>query len=215
MEAVKTPFQRHLLAGAENYNAQCINNIATCINVKRVDLKSIYYLCNMVTPSKESRSGNTSKNTIDNMQKILFVCLGNICRSPMAEYIMKKMVNDAGREGEFEISSAATSDEVVGYDIYPPAKDCLRLHDIPFEKRGARQVSQADYDYYDLIFTMDRDNQQCMKRMFRDDEGKIRMLMTLAGKDQAIPDPWYTGDFESTYNDICEALEHFLKEKSK
>lgn len=61
------------------------------------------------------------------MQKILFVCLGNICRSPMAEYIMKKMVNDAGREGEFEISSAATSDEVVGYDIYPPAKDCLRL----------------------------------------------------------------------------------------
>lgn len=149
------------------------------------------------------------------MQKILFVCLGNICRSPMAEYIMKKMVNDDGREGEFEISSAATSDEVVGYDIYPPAKDCLRLHDIPFEKRGARQVTQADYDYYDLIFTMDRDNQQCMKRMFRDDEGKIRMLMSLAGKDQAIPDPWYTGDFESTYRDICEALGHFLKEKSK
>lgn len=215
MEAVKTPFQRHLLAGAKNYNTQCINDIATYINVKRVDLESIYYLCNMGAPAKQSRSGNTSKNTIDNMQKILFVCLGNICRSPMAEYIMKKMVNDAGREGEFEISSAATSDEVVGYDIYPPAKDCLRLHDIPFEKRGARQVSQADYDYYDLIFTMDRDNQQCMKRMFRDDEGKIRMLMTLAGKDQAIPDPWYTGDFESTYNDICEALGHFLKEKSK
>ncbi len=149
------------------------------------------------------------------MQKILFVCLGNICRSPMAEYIMKKMVNDAGREGEFEISSAATSDEVVGYDIYPPAKDCLRLHNIPFEKRGARQVTQADYEHYDLIFTMDRDNQQCMKRMFRDDEGKIRMLMSLAGKDQAIPDPWYTGDFESTYKDICEALGHFLKEKSK
>ena len=149
------------------------------------------------------------------MQKILFVCLGNICRSPMAEYIMKKMVNDAGHEGEFEISSAATSDEVVGYDIYPPAKDCLKLHNIPFEKRGARQVTQADYDHYDLIFTMDRDNQQCMKRMFRDDEGKIRMLMSLAGKDQAIPDPWYTGDFESTYKDICEALGHFLKEKSK
>lgn len=215
MEAVKTPFQRHLLAGAKNHNTQCINDITTYINVKRVDLKSIYYLCNMVTPSKESRSGNTSKNTIDNMQKILFVCLGNICRSPMAEYIMKKMVNDAGREGEFEISSAATSDEVVGYDIYPPAKDCLRLHNIPFEKRGARQVTQADYDHYDLIFTMDRDNQQCMKRMFRDDEGKIRMLMSLAGKDQAIPDPWYTGDFESTYRDICEALGHFLKEKSK
>lgn len=215
MEAVKTPFQRHLLAGAENYITQCINNIATCINVKRVDLKSIYYLCNMGTPAKKSRSGNTSRYNINNMQKILFVCLGNICRSPMAEYIMKKMVNDAGREGEFEISSAATSDEVVGYDIYPPAKDCLRLHDIPFEKRGARQVSQADYDYYDLIFTMDRDNQQCMKRMFRDDEGKIRMLMSLAGKDQAIPDPWYTGDFESTYKDICEALGHFLKEKSK
>lgn len=215
METVKTPFQRHLLAGTESHNTQCINDIITCINVKRVDLKSIYYLCNMGAPAKESQSGKTSKNTIDDMKKILFVCLGNICRSPMAEYIMKKMVNDAGREGEFEISSAATSDEVVGYDIYPPAKDCLRLHDIPFEKRGARQVTQADYDHYDLIFTMDRDNQQCMKRMFRDDEGKIRMLMSLAGKDQAIPDPWYTGDFESTYRDICEALGHFLKEKSK
>ena len=70
----------------------------------------------------------------ENKVKILFVCLGNICRSPMAEMIMKKMVKDAGREEKFEISSAATSDEVIGYDIYPPAKECLRKHDIPFRK---------------------------------------------------------------------------------
>ena len=74
------------------------------------------------------------------LTRILFVCLGNICRSPMAEMIMKKMVKDAGREEEFEISSAATSDEVVGYDIYPPAKECLKKHDIPFQKRGARHL---------------------------------------------------------------------------
>ena len=114
------------------------------------------------------------------MQKILFVCLGNICRSPMAEFIMKKMVKDAGLQDEFEISSAATSDEVIGYDIYPPAKECLRKHGIPFDKRGARQVTQNDYDYYDHIFTMDRDNQRCMKMMFGDNAGKIRPLMTLS-----------------------------------
>ena len=155
------------------------------------------------------------KNKEKQMQKILFVCLGNICRSPMAEFIMKKMVKDAGLQDEFEISSAATSDEVIGYDIYPPAKECLRKHGIPFDKRGARQVTQNDYDYYDHIFTMDKDNQRCMKSMFGDNAGKIRPLMTLAGKDQPIPDPWYTGDFESTYRDICEALGQFLEDYSR
>lgn len=144
------------------------------------------------------------------MEKILFVCLGNICRSPMAEFIMKKMVKDAGREAEFEISSAATSDEVIGYDIYPPAKECLRRHGIPFDRRGARQVTDADYAYYDRLFVMDLENRSDMKCRFHDSEGKIQLLMSLAGKEIAIPDPWYTGDFESTYRDICEALTHLL-----
>lgn len=111
---------------------------------------------------------------------------------------MKKMVKDARREEEFEISSAATSDEVIGYDIYPPAKECLRKHDIQFQKRGARQVTDEDYSYYDHIFVMDWANLREMKRRFGDEKGKIQMLMSLAGEEREIPDPWYTGDFEST-----------------
>lgn len=148
----------------------------------------------------------------ENKVKILFVCLGNTCRSPMAEMIMKKMVKDAGREEEFEISSAATSDEVIGYDIYPPAKECLRKHDIPFQKRGAWQVTDEDYSYYDHIFVMDWANLRDMKRRFGDEKGKIQMLMSLAGEEREIPDPWYTGDFESTYRDICTSLNKFLSE---
>lgn len=93
---------------------------------------------------------------------------------------MKKMVKDARREEEFEISSAATSDEVIGYDIYPPAKECLRKHDIPFQKRGARLVTDEDYSYYDHIFVMDWANLRDMKRRLGDEKGKIQMLMSLA-----------------------------------
>ena len=86
---------------------------------------------------------------------------------------MKKMVKDAGREEEFEISSAATSDEVIGYDIYPPAKECLRKHDIPFQKRGARQVTDEDYSYYDHIFVMDWANLRDMKQRFGVESGEL------------------------------------------
>ena len=91
----------------------------------------------------------------------------------MAEMIMKKMVKDAGREEEFEISSVATSDEVIGYDIYPPAKECLRKHDIPFQKRGARQVTDEDYSYYDHIFVMDWANLRDMKQRFGVESGEL------------------------------------------
>lgn len=143
------------------------------------------------------------------MEKILFVCHGNICRSPMAEFIMKKMVRDAGREDEFEIDSAATSCEEIGNDIYPPAKDTLRKHDIPFAGRHARRITQEDYDLYDHIFIMDRNNLNWLRRMFPAD-AKVQMLMSLAGEDRDVADPWYTGDFEATYDDICRALRAFL-----
>ena len=94
-------------------------------------------------------------------------------QKPDAEMIMKKMVKDAGREEEFEISSAATSDEVIGYDIYPPAKECLRKHDIPFQKRGARQVTDEDYSYYDHIFVMDWANLRDMKQRFGVESGEL------------------------------------------
>ena len=98
---------------------------------------------------------------------------GEYMQKPDAEMIMKKMVKDAGREEEFEISSAATSDELIGYDIYPPAKECLRKHDIPFQKRGARQVTDEDYSYYDHIFVMDWANLRDMKQRFGVESGEL------------------------------------------
>ena len=99
------------------------------------------------------------------MKKILFVCHRNICRSPMAEFIMKKAVADAGFSGEYEISSAATSTEETGNDIYPPAKETLRRHGIPFERRAARRITPEDYRHYDRIYVMDRNNLRWMERL--------------------------------------------------
>ncbi len=146
-------------------------------------------------------------------QKILFVCHGNICRSPMAEFIMKKLVKDAGREDEFEIASAATSTEEIGNDIYPLAKACLLKHGISFTPREARQVTCSDYDYYDRIFLMDRNNLCWLRNVLpkvKDERGKIQLLMSLTGSNCDVADPWYTGDFERTYQDITEALSHLL-----
>ncbi|WP_314819014.1 low molecular weight protein-tyrosine-phosphatase [Alloprevotella tannerae] len=144
-------------------------------------------------------------------QKILFVCHGNICRSPMAEFLMKKLAKDAGREREFEIDSVATSTEEIGNDMYPPAQRCLRNHGVPFEHRAARQMTQADYDYYDRIFVMDRNNLRRLPMIGIEDKAdKISLLMTLIGEDRDVADPWYTRDFEKTYADLCAALPRIL-----
>lgn len=145
------------------------------------------------------------------MEKVLFVCHGNICRSPMAEFIMKKLVKDAGREDEFEIASAATSREELGNDIYPPAKSVLRSHGIPFHSRQARQISSADLSYYDHIFVMDSNNLRNLRRMFGEIPENVRMLTSLAGELRDVADPWYTGNFEVTYNDIVSALRAYLQ----
>ena len=144
------------------------------------------------------------------MVKILFICHGNICRSPMAEFIMKDLVRQAGREGDYRIDSAATSREEIGNDMYPPAKRCLRGHGVPFTPRAARQVTPADYDEYDLLIIMDALNRRNLNRIIPDDpDGKIRTLLSFTGRDGVIDDPWYTDDFETAYRDIrrgCEAL---------
>lgn len=144
------------------------------------------------------------------MRKILFVCHGNICRSPMAEFIMKKKVQDAGLSDRFEIESAATSSEEIGNDIYPPAKETLWRHGIPFSRRGARRMTKDDYARFDDILVMDMNNMRWLERMFPGMNGNVRMLMSLCGEYRDVADPWYTGDFEATYNDICKALDAFL-----
>ena len=144
-------------------------------------------------------------------KKILFVCHGNICRSPMAEFVMKKLVSDAGREADFEIDSVATSTEEIGNDMYPPAKRCLRAHGVPFERRQARQITQADCDYYDRIFVMDRNNLRWLQMLgLRVADHKVSLLMSLVGEPRDVADPWYTDNFEKTYEDINRALPRLL-----
>lgn len=135
------------------------------------------------------------------MIKICFVCLGNICRSPMAEAMFRKLVLDLGREDEFLITSRGTSSEEYGNDIYPPAKEKLMEMGIPFSKHFAKKVSMEDYLEYDSFICMDDSNVSAMKRMFPKDTNKIKKLL-----DRDIADPWYTGNFEATYRDLEEGL---------
>ena len=142
--------------------------------------------------------------------KVLFVCHGNICRSPMAEFVMKKLVRDAGLEREFEIASAATSREELGNPVYPPARRKLMEHGISCSGKTARRMTRADYDYYDHIVIMDGNNAHNILYIIGDDpDRKVRLLMEYAGERRDVADPWYTGDFEATWQDVnkgCKAL---------
>lgn len=148
------------------------------------------------------------------MTKILFVCHGNICRSPMAEFVMKKLVKEAGLAREFEIASAATSREEIGNPVYPPARRKLAEHGMSCSGKYARQMTAADYDRYDYIPIMDRNNQRNIMRIIGSDpENKVRLLMEYAGSSRDVADPWYTGDFETTYRDVdegCRALLDYI-----
>jgi len=146
-------------------------------------------------------------------KKILFVCHGNICRSPMAEFIMKNLVSEAGLSGAFEIASAATSTEEIDNPVYPPARRKLAEHGIACDGKTARQLTRRDYDNYDLLIGMDRYNIRNMERMCGGDpDGKIHMLMEYAGNDgQDVADPWYTGDFNATWRDCLNGCKGLLK----
>ncbi|MCR4793431.1 MAG: low molecular weight phosphotyrosine protein phosphatase [Lachnospiraceae bacterium] len=153
------------------------------------------------------------------MIKILFVCWGNICRSPMAEFIMKDLVEKNGLSSEFYIESAATSTEEIGNGVYPPAKSELARHGIgvPGNELGlslkrARQMTRSDYDKYDYIIGMENLNLSYMNRILGGDpDGKVHLMMDFTDHPEDIDDPWYTGDFSGVYKQILEGCECLLK----
>lgn len=147
------------------------------------------------------------------MKKILFVCHGNICRSPMAEFVMKDLSRKAGLEEALRIASAATSTEEIGNPVYPPARRKLAEHGISCAGKTARQMTRKDYDYYDYLIAMDHNNLRNMRRFVQDDpEGKVSLLMSHTSRPGDVADPWYTGDFEATWRDVLEGCQALLKE---
>ena len=149
------------------------------------------------------------------MIRVLFVCLGNICRSPMAEFIMKSIISERGLSDRVYIASAATSTEEiwngVGNPVYPPAKRELAKHGISCEGKRAVQITKADYGKYDYILGMEERNIRNILRIVgKDPEHKVKLLLDYSDHPRDIADPWYTGNFESTYRDVVEGCEGFL-----
>ena len=145
------------------------------------------------------------------MKKIMFVCHGNICRSPMAEFIFKKMLAERGIEGSFEVSSCATSSEEIGFNgvghpVYPPARRELQKHGIACDGHRAHQITQAEYDRCDRVYYMDRSNYRYLTRLLKDTKKCFPLL------DRDVADPWYTGDFSQTWQDILEGCGKIMEE---
>ena len=140
------------------------------------------------------------------MIKILFVCHGNICRSPMAEFVMKDLVKKAGMENRFHIASAAVSTEELGDPVYPPARRELARHGISCDGHAAHQITRAEYEEYDFIYYMDRSNARYLQRMLPDTRKCFPLL------DRDVADPWYTGDFQQTWDDVMEGCTRILEE---
>ena len=141
------------------------------------------------------------------MHKVLFVCHGNICRSPMGEYVLKDMVAKWGLQKQFHIASAAVSREEIGNPVYPPARRELMKHGISCDGHAAHQITRKELQEYDHIYYMDASNARYLHRLFGDDAAKCRPLLS-----RDVADPWYTGDFGQTWDDIVEGCEKILEE---
>ena len=142
--------------------------------------------------------------------KILFICHGNICRSTMAEYVMRHLVREAGLEGHIVADSAAATRDALGWGVHEGTRDVLRRHGIPCGGHRATPMTRADYGCYDLIVGMDEENRRDMMRILGSDpDGKVHLMLDWTDEPRDVADPWYTGDFDTTYSDVrrgCEAL---------
>ena len=150
------------------------------------------------------------------MKKILFICHGNICRSPMAEFVMKQLVREAGLVDKILVESKALHRDEIGSDTHRGTREVLRTHNIPFSKRRATLMTAADYSAFDIIIGMDTENMNDLDRLTGGDpEGKVHRLLSYIGEERDVADPWYTGNFDVTYRDVdsgCRALLQTLTE---
>ena len=150
------------------------------------------------------------------MKKILFVCHGNICRSPMAEFVMKQLVRKAGLSDEISVTSKALHRDELGSDTHRGTREVLRAHGIPFEKRRATLMIAADSDAYDCIIGMDTENMNDLDRLTGGDpQGKVHRLLSYVGEERDVADPWYTGNFDVTYHDVDAGCRALLRELMK
>ena len=140
------------------------------------------------------------------MIKILFCCHGNICRSPMGEYVLKDMAKKAGVAHKFQIASAAVSREELGNPVYPPARRELQKHGISCDGHAAHQITQKEYEQYDRVYYMDRSNFRYLQRLLKDTKKCFPLI------DRDVADPWYTGDFTQTWNDVVEGCTKIMEE---
>lgn len=151
------------------------------------------------------------------MIKILFICHGNICRSPMGEFIMKKMLKEAGLGDKVKVDSVAATRDEIGNDMYPPAKDKLRKEGVPFKPRQARLLTRKDYEENDYLIAMDQENLDDIRYLVGEDKDhKVHLMMDFAGEHREVADPWYTRNFDVTYDDLvkgCTGLLRDVREK--